>query len=62
MIGVISTPPVECDGGAVRRISGDETGIKDNKIRREIYRIRSPRELKKQLDFAFRLQLVGGTR
>jgi hypothetical protein len=34
-------PAVECDGGAVRRISGDETGIKDNKIRRKIYRIRS---------------------
>jgi hypothetical protein len=47
MIGVIRiSPPVECDGGAVRRISGDEMGIKDNKIRREIYRIRSPRELK----------------
>jgi hypothetical protein len=56
MIGVIGIPPaVECDGGAVRRISGDETGTKDNKIRRKIYRIRSPRELKNQLDFAFGL-------
>jgi hypothetical protein len=60
MIGAGSIfPRRRCDGGAVRRIGGDErkraTGVKDNKIRRKINRIRSPRERKKQLDFAFGL-------